>query len=274
MSDGIHVVADVFGAPTARVPVVCLPGLTRNARDFAELALRLAGDRQVVAIDLRGRGRSGRDPSAQTYAVAIYARDVLELCGILGLERAVWIGTSLGGLVSIHAAALDASRIVGIVLNDIGPELAPEGVARIGSYAGRQGPVATWEAAVAQVRLVSEDQAPGLSDEAWLREARNRYKETADGPIVLDYDPAIVNGPPSAEDPWAVFARLGDLPVLLLRGEQSDLLSVDTARAMLARHPGMQLVEVPGRGHAPLLDESVALGAIGAFLEDIDRDLS
>jgi pimeloyl-ACP methyl ester carboxylesterase len=271
MGDGTEVVADVFGAPTGKSSTVCIPGLTRNARDFTELGERLAKDRQVVAVDLRGRGRSGRDPTAATYAVATYAADVLQICAALGLDRAVWIGTSLGGMVSMYAASRQPSRIAGIVLNDIGPALASEGVARISAYAGKQGPVDSWEAAVAQVRMVSEQQAPGLSEAAWRREARRRYRETDDGRVVLDYDQGIVNGPPPTEDPWDWFGRLDDLPLLLLRGELSDLLSADTAQRMLAGHPAMRLVEVPERGHAPLLDEPAALEAIDAFLEDVDR---
>jgi pimeloyl-ACP methyl ester carboxylesterase len=269
--DGVRLVADVYGAPSSKTPVVCVPGLTRNAKDFTELASRLAEHRLVVAVDLRGRGRSGRDPSARSYTLGAYASDMVELADSLALGRPVWVGTSLGGLVSMQVGSANPDLVAGIVLNDIGPELAPAGVARIQSYAGRQEAVASWSEAVAQVREVSENQTPGLSDEEWLEQARMRYRETPDGRIAPDYDPGVVSGPPAQLDPWSVFERLTDLPVLVLRGELSDLLSAETVRTMEARHPGMQAVEVPGRGHAPLLTEPAAAAAIDAFLGQIDH---
>jgi pimeloyl-ACP methyl ester carboxylesterase len=271
--DGVRLAADVFGSPTSGVPALCVPGLTRNAQDFTQLASRLSANRLVVAVDLRGRGRSGRDPSAQSYTLTTYAADLLHVCDALELRRPVWIGTSLGGLISMQVGATAPDRVAGIVLNDIGPELAPEGLARIRSYAGNQPAVASWSEAVAQVREVSEAQAPDLSDEEWLDQARMRYRELDDGRLVPDYDPAIVSGPPSGEDPWLAFGRLVDLPLLLIRGELSDLLATETVRKMQAVHPAMQAVEVPARGHAPFLDEPVALRAIEAFLEGVDRAL-
>jgi pimeloyl-ACP methyl ester carboxylesterase len=269
--DGMNLVADIFGTAGARVPAVCVPGLTRNARDFTELASRLAQDRLVVAVDLRGRGRSDRDPTAQSYTLGVYADDMIQLCDDLELDRAIWIGTSLGGLVSMHVGAVAPNRVAGIVLNDIGPELEPEGLARIQSYAGQQGPVTNWREAVAVVRMVSEEQAPDLSDEAWLEQAHQRYRKLADGQIVPDYDPAVVSGPPSELDPWWVFERLGDIPLMVLRGALSDLLSAETVRAMGAVHQGMRAVEVPQRGHAPMLDEPAAFEALDTFLDDVDR---
>jgi len=270
-SDGLRLVADVLGTTTKRTPVLCLPGLTRNARDFTALAATLSTDRLVVAVDLRGRGRSDWDPTTQSYKLDTYARDSLELCDVLGLDRAVWIGTSLGGLVSMHAGSLAPDRLAGLVLNDIGPELAKEGLIRIQSYAGMQHPVDNWGEAVREVRSTSESQTPGLSDEEWLEQACNRYRETLEGTIVPDYDQAIVNGPASEVDPWWVFDRLAGLPLLLLRGEFSDLLDVETVQAMQALHPEMRFVEVPQRGHAPLLNEPVAAAAISEFLDDIDQ---
>ena len=269
--DGLRLVADVFGAGGTRVPAVCVPGLTRNARDFTELTSRLAQDRLVVAVDLRGRGRSERDPTAHSYTLGVYADDMVRLCDHLELERAIWIGTSLGGLVSMHIGAVAPNRVAGIVLNDIGPEVEPEGLARIQSYAGQQGPVTAWREAVAAVRMVSEEQAPGLSDDAWLEQAHQRYREMPDGQIVPDYDPDIVSGPSSELDPWWVFDRLGDIPLLVLRGVLSDLLSARTVRTMGAIHPGLRAVEVPQRGHAPMLDEPAAVEALDAFLDDVER---
>jgi pimeloyl-ACP methyl ester carboxylesterase len=269
--DGVRLVADVFGSRGDRVPVVCVPGLTRNARDFTEVAAQLAQDRLVAAVDLRGRGRSGRDPSGGSYTLGVYADDMVHLCDALELDRPAWIGTSLGGLVAMHVGSAAPNRVAGIVLNDIGPELAPEGLARIQSYAGKQQDVASWSEAMEQVRQVSEDQTPGLSQDEWLEQAHQRYRELPDGRIVADYDPAIVSGPPSELDPWWVFERLAALPLLVLRGELSDLLGADTVRTMELLHPGMHTVEIPGRGHAPLLNEPAAVESIRAFLDDVDQ---
>jgi pimeloyl-ACP methyl ester carboxylesterase len=269
--DGLRLVADVSGTATDRSPVLCLPGLTRNARDFTVLAAMLSVDRLVVAFDLRGRGRSDRDPTAQSYTLATYARDSLDLCDALGLDRAVWIGTSLGGLVSMHAGSMAPERLAGLVLNDIGPELAPEGLTRIQSYAGKQEPLESWEVVVREVHLTSGAQTPGLSDQEWLEQAHNRYRETPEGKIIPDYDQAIVDGPASEVDPWWVFDRLTGLPLLVLRGEFSDLLSLETVQTMQALHPEMRFVEVPNRGHAPLLNEPAAAAALTEFLDNIDR---
>jgi pimeloyl-ACP methyl ester carboxylesterase len=269
--NGLAVVADVFGVMTDRPPVLCIPGLTRNARDFTDVASILAADRLVVAVDLPGRGRSDADPTARSYTLDVYLSEVLRLCDALDLTRVALMGTSLGGLVAMHVGAAAPERIAGIVLNDIGPQLAPEGVARISSYAGKMGPVTTWAEAAEQTRAVTESQTPGLTEEEWLDEAHRRYRQEADGRIVADYDPGIVNGPPSSEDPWSVFDRLGDLPLLLLRGEFSDLLAPDTVSAMQALHPTMRAVEIPNRGHAPILNEPEALAAIAAFLGEIDN---
>lgn len=129
----------------------------------------------------------------------------------------------------------------------------------------------TWLEAVAQVRAVSELQTPGLSDEEWLDQTHQRYRELPDGRIIPDYDPAVVSGPPSDLDPWWVFERLADIPLLVLRGEFSDLLSAETVQTMEVIHPGMRAVEVPRRGHAPMLNEPAAVEAVNAFLNDVDR---
>lgn len=268
-ADGVGTFVRSFGEPTARPAVVCIAGLTRNSRDFEAVAPDLAVDRLVLAVDLRGRGRSGADPTARSYTLSTYADDVVAVLDAFGLERVVIVGTSLGGLTAMWLGAARPERLAGIVLNDIGPELQPEGAARVASYAGKLGPIRTWDEAVAQCRSVSEEALPGVSDDEWLTIARQRYREEPDGTVVIDHDPGITLGPPSTEDPWSIFERLAGIPILLLRGAITDLLAPSTVETMEALHPGLVAVEVPDRGHAPTLEEPAARKAITDFLATI-----
>ena len=250
-----------------RVPVVCVPGLTRNSRDFERVAPELAGDRQVLALDLRGRGRSGYDASGASYWVDVYASDVLTVMDAFGIARACLVGESLGGIVSMRVATIAGARVAGVVLNDIGPDLDPAGVARIFSYAGKLPPVVTWDDAVAQCRLMSEGAAPGLSDEQWLEIARQRFREDDDGTVVIDYDAGIATASvplQSAADRWDDFASLRDIPTLSIRGATSDVLArCDGGRDARAQAgpadgrdrgagalPDPARAGVPGRDHA------------------------
>jgi len=268
-ADGVRLFVRSYGEATERPAVVCVAGLTRNSRDFEAIAPDLAVDRQVLAVDLRGRGRSGADPTARSYTLATYAADVVRVIDDFRVDRVVLIGTSLGGLTAMWLGAENPERVAGIVLNDIGPDLQPEGVARVASYAGKLAPISTWAEAVAQTRLVSEEALPGLSDDGWLTVARQRYREEADGTVVIDHDPGITSGPGSPEDPWWVFGRLVDIPMLVLRGAITDLLAPATVDTMKALHPGLVAVEVPDRGHAPTLEEPAARTAIEDFLATI-----
>lgn len=269
--DGLVLFARVFGEPTGRVPVVCVPGLTRNSRDFARVGEELARDRQVVAVDLRGRGKSGYDESGESYWVDVYASDVLAVLDDLGIEKACFFGESLGGIVSMRIAALAPARVAGLVMSDIGPDLDPAGVARIFSYAGKLPPVTNWDDAVAQSKLVGEMAAPDLTDDAWLEIARQRYREEADGSVVIDYDPKIAGGASvplqTADDRWDDFDALRDIRVLVIRGETSDVLARDTVEQMRARKPDLQSAEIPGRGHCPIAHEPECLAAITGFVE-------
>lgn len=269
-ADGVALFSVVYGTPTERPAVVCLPGLTRNGKDFVALATRLAADRLAVAVDLRGRGRSGYDPTARSYRLDAYAEDVRRIIDDLGIAPAVVIGTSLGGMTAMVLGAAAPDHVAGIVLNDIGPEIAPEGGARIASYAGKLPPARSWDEATAQARMVSEVALPGLTDDEWVVQSRQRYRQNPDGTVVPDHDPLIVSGPPPTGDPWEVFRSLVSTPLLVLRGELSDLLAVETVEAMHAVHPGMTSETVPDRGHAPTLDEPVARAAIDRFLAAID----
>jgi pimeloyl-ACP methyl ester carboxylesterase len=269
-ADGVPVFAVLYGGTTGSPAVVCIPGLTRNGRDFTDLATELAADRLVVVVDLRGRGRSGRDPTARSYRVDVYADDVRRVIDELGIAPVMVIGTSLGGLTAMRLGARWPDRVAGIVLNDIGPEIVPAGLARIASYAGKLPPARDWDEAVAQVRMVSEDALPGLTDDEWLDQTRQRYREEPDGTVVPDHDPLIASGPPSTDDPWEVFAALAPIPLLLVHGQRTDILAAETVEAMQAIHPGMGTVQVPDRGHAPTLAEPAARAAIDQFLAAVD----
>ena len=270
VDDGARIVADVYGEASDLVPVLCLHGLTRNARDFTDVGRRLGRTRLVVAVDVRGRGRSTYDPTRQTYSQPVYARDAAAVCDALDVDRWVFLGTSMGGQVAMRIGGQRPELVAGLVLNDVGPVIERAGLQRVLSYAGKQESVADWSEAVRQLRAISEDATPGLTDDEWLREARQRYRVEADGSVVPDYDPGIVDGPLTSDDWWEIFASLGDVPLLVLRGASSDILSRETVQIMQAVHPTMRAVEVPGRGHVPLLDEPEAMAAVDEFLAGVD----
>lgn len=269
--DGLALYARDYGDVASTLcPVLCLPGLTRNSADFASLAAYLAATgRRVLALDLRGRGRSAWDPEPARYVAPVYARDALRLLDQAGLARAAFVGTSLGGIVTQVVAALRPAVLAGVVLNDIGPELDPAGLARIASYAGQQDDPADWAAAVAQLKALNLSQFPTLPETSWMRFARAVFVEKPGGGLTPDYDPRIgdalrAGGPPV--DLWPLFQALGPIPTVLLRGALSDLLAPATVARMAAAKPDLIAVEIPDRGHAPLLDEPEALAAIDALL--------
>ena len=202
-----------------------------------------------------------------------YVADTFALMDHAGIERAVLVGTSLGGLVSMIMAERHPERVAGIVLNDVGPEIAAEGLARIVTYAGKLGPVDSWDAAREQAQTVYGAALPGLDDEGWARLTRRAYRADDNGVPVLDADPqigvALRELGPTGPDPWQTFSSLGELPMLLLRGALSDILSRDIVARMRERKPDLEVVEVPDRGHVPLLDEAVSLEAIDQFLEQL-----
>ncbi|MCW0181808.1 alpha/beta fold hydrolase [Zavarzinia sp.] len=258
----------------ARLPVVCLPGLTRNSADFEALALHLAGDgRRVISPDFRGRGRSAYDPQFMNYIPPTYAGDTIGLLASLGISRAIFVGTSLGGIVTQLIALAMPALVAGAVLNDIGPELDPAGLARIASYAGNQTDPANWDEAAAQIRDINLSQFPTLDDAAWARFARAVFTEKPEGGLRPNYDPKIGDamraGGPTV-DMWPIFAGLAEIPTLVLRGALSDLLAAATVRRMLSAKHDLVAVEVPERGHAPLLDEDESLGAIEALIAHIE----
>ena len=273
--DGLSLFARDYPAAGGeeKLPVICLHGLTRNSKDFEDVALIIAGwGRRVVVPDVRGRGQSDRDPDPGNYKPPIYARDVVEMMTALDIPRAVFLGTSMGGLITMTLMALRPNAIVAAILNDVGPEIAPEGIARILGYAGKKTEIRNWDDAVDYARRINAVALPHFSDEDWQSFARRTFRDE-DGVPALDYDPAItvpLGKPPSRISLWMVglmFRRLArKRPTLLIRGEISDVISRDIAARMQSRAPTMQRVDVPGVGHAPMLDEPAAVAAIKDFL--------
>jgi pimeloyl-ACP methyl ester carboxylesterase len=276
-ADGLELYCRVYdtSAPGG-VTVLCLPGLTRNCRDFEALAPHLATRHRVLCPDLRGRGLSARDPQWKNYHPTIYLADLQLLMQALDLERVAIIGTSLGGLLAMMLAAAAPQRVAGIVLNDIGPQIDPQGIERIRSYTGMLPPVSTWEDAVKQLRAVYGNAWPGLADEMWATLVRRSYRADASGVPVLDCDPrvgdALRAAPPApAEAFWPVFARLESIPMLVIRGALSDILGAATLERMQREKPDLERVIVGNRGHVPLLDEPEVLSAIDRFLGRLRR---
>ena len=273
-ADGLRLYyRDYPAAVAGRLPVLCLPGLTRNCRDFEATALRLQCTRRVLSPDLRGRGRSEHDPNWRNYHPGTYLGDLALLLADAGVPRVVLLGTSLGGILSMLIAATAPQVPAAAILNDIGPEVDPAGAQRIASYVGRHAPVHNWADAAAQMREMYQVAMPDAEDADWMAYARRSYTEL-DGVPRLDVDPGIgeaVRAAPAgaAPDLWPAFAALRPLPVLAIRGELSDVLSEATFDRMAREKPDLQRVTVARRGHPPLLDEPECVAAIDAFLAGV-----
>jgi len=273
-ADGLTLHARDYAAMEgqARLPVICLHGLTRNARDFDALAPWIAArQRRVLTVDVRGRGLSARDPNA-SYWLPTYADDVRRLAQALGISRAIFVGTSMGGLITMELAALAPALIAGAVINDVGPVLAAEGLARIGAYVGNAPEFDDWADAAAYLERQNARALPHYGAQDWPIMAARMFRQEG-GRIVADYDPAIAaafgTGPLPA-DPWDRWHGLArGRPVLLLRGGLSDLLTAGDATRMVTEHETARLHEIPNVGHAPMLDEPEALAAIGQFLDEV-----
>ncbi|RZK01078.1 MAG: alpha/beta hydrolase [Novosphingobium sp.] len=269
--DGLKLHYRDYSGPEDRPALLCLPGLTRNARDFAALATRLAGEWRVIAPDMRGRGDSAYAKDSSTYNPFQYVDDVNHLLDEAGVERYVAIGTSLGGLMTMILAMNAPERIAGAVINDVGPVLEPEGLARIGGYVGQGRSFPTWMHAA---RAIEEAQAvsyPNYGIDEWLALAKRLMVLSSNGRIVFDYDMKIAEpfarieaGP--QPDLWPGIDALAGKPILLLRGALSDLLSAQTLEQMRAALPGSETVTIPNVGHAPTLDEPDAVAAIERLL--------
>ncbi|RVU03366.1 alpha/beta hydrolase [Novosphingobium umbonatum] len=273
--DGLELFARDYAASEgqARLPVVCLHGLTRNSRDFEDVAPWLAQrQRRVLALDMRGRGHSAWDP-AGNYDLATYVADIKGLLDRLGIARAVFVGTSMGGLITIELGTAYPDLVAGAVINDIGPQLSIVGLTRIASYVGQGQPLANWQAAADVCARLNADVFAHYGAQDWLAMAHRMFREEQ-GQIVADYDPAIAQALArivADPDPWAKWHGFADKrPVLVLRGSVTDLLEAEVAEAMVAGKPQATLATVPGIGHAPMMDEPDARLALEAFFSAMD----
>ena len=273
--DGLKLHYRDYAGPSNRPPLLMLHGLTRNARDFESLAGRYAGDWRVIVPDFRGRGASAWDPVSARYMPGTYAMDVLQLLEELGIKEAVFLGTSLGGLVTMVVVRLAPDKVAAVLLNDIGPEVDPSDIDRIKMYVGRSVVFQDWNEAAARIRARSADVHPAYGDADWLRFAKRICRETERG-IELDYDMAIADpfqagNTGEVPDAWPYYRALSGRPVLVLRGENSDLLAGPVAERMATEIPDVEVVTVPGVGHAPDLDEPESVAAIDRLLERVLR---
>ncbi|MES2146671.1 MAG: alpha/beta hydrolase [Pseudomonadota bacterium] len=271
VADGLRLHYRDHAGDGSRPPLLCLPGLTRNARDFADFAERMAPRFRVLCLDLRGRGGSEFDPQPDRYVPPTYARDSIELLDQLGIERAVFVGTSLGGIVTMIVAAFASNRIAAAILNDVGPELTDVGLDRIRNYVGSDASFATWAEAGEAVARNQAHLPASWGDEQWQRMARRMCRVGDDDRIYFDYDPAIAHPfrlatGKSDVDMWPLFDALAKHPLLVIRGQHSELFTDEAMQAMASRSPNVATVTVAGAGHAPELDEPEAVAAIDTFL--------
>lgn len=275
-SDGLRLHWLEAGLSASHPVLLCIPGLTRTARDFGHLE-RLSGSWRVLAVDLRGRGESAVPRDVSTYAGSAYVDDLKLLLAAAGVTRFVALGSSIGGLLAIRLAA-ETGAAAGLVLNDIGPNIIPDGLARLRGNAGRQASWPTWVHAARDLASRNAELYPEWGLVEWLAFAKRLCRVSTSGRIIFDYDPRIaepfrvVDGDPAAAS-WAALASLSRLPVLSLRAERSDVLAPATQTAMAAKLPRMTVVEVLGVGHAPTLMEPTAVAALDKFLAAIACDI-
>ena len=274
--DGLRLHVRCYGrASAAGIPVVCLPGLARTAADFDALATELSRDgphpRRVIALDYRGRGLSQYDRDPANYSLPVELADVLAVVTALEAFPAVFIGTSRGGILTMLLAAVRPSAIAGAVLNDIGPVIEPQGLMRIKSYVGKMPEPRTFEEGSEILRRLFQSQFPRLGPDDWLAGARRVFKEE-NGRLVTTYDPKLATALAGVDlerpipDLWKEFDALASVPVMIIRGANSDILSAHTIEAMRTRHPALETMEVPEQGHAPLLAEVNTIARIDAFV--------
>lgn len=273
-NDGLRLHArDYPGEPgePGALPVLCLPGLTRNARDYDVLARRIAGRHRVLAVDLRGRGESAYAKDPMSYVPLTYAQDIAAFLADQQIDRFVAIGTSLGGIVVMLLAGMLPGRIAGALLNDVGPQIDPAGLARVRGLVSRSSTWPTWMHAARAIQEAHADIYPDWNFEDWLAMAKRLYRLNNAGRIVIDYDlkiaePFRVPGNQAGPDMWPTMAALGSAPVLVVRGGRSDILRAEVAERMIAALPHAELITLPGIGHAPTLAEPAVQGTIDRLL--------
>lgn len=275
-SDGLSLYArqyEVSAENAARPTLLCMHGLTRNSADFEGFASIFKDSFPIVAVDQRGRGRSAYDSNSANYSPAIYVEDMMTLIDTLQLESIILVGTSMGGLMAMMMAATGDARIKGLVINDIGPEVAPEGLARIQSYVGKTKVVSSWQEAADQAKQINCAAFPDYTEQDWMAFAKRTYTENKEGVPVLAYDAAIAQPIDASEgqslslDLWPLFDLIVDYPMLVVRGELSDILAPDCVQKMQYKKPNLDVVDVPQVGHAPFLDEASVQPKLKKFFD-------
>lgn len=280
-ADGLKLHAKVIGPDNSTaLPVLCLPGLTRTTDDFDDIARAIATNpaarRKVVAVDYRGRGLSDYDPDPAKYAVPVELGDVLTIAASLGISRAILLGTSRGGLISMALAAAQPQLLAGVILNDIGPALEIDGLMKIKGYIANPPPRQTWDEAARGLKELFGSVFPSLSDAEWMAWARRAFREKAGGGLERTYDLKLshtLDGLDPANplpQVWELFDKLAGVPLMLIHGGLSDLLSLQGVQDMIARRPDIELVTVADQGHAPLLADKPTMDRIVAFCARCD----
>jgi pimeloyl-ACP methyl ester carboxylesterase len=279
--DGLRLHARDYGALAASaLPVVCLPGFARTAADFHELALALAQDeakpRRVLALDYRGRGRSDYDKDWKNYDIRVELDDLMQVLVAVGVEAAIFIGTSRGGLLTMALAAARPALIMGAVLNDVGPVIDARGLLRIRGYVGKLPLPRSYAEGAEILKRLSDQQFPVFGEAEWQIMAQRTWTER-NGRLVPDYDPNLLKvlEELDLEAPlpvlWNYFAGLNGVPILAIRGANSDLLAEKTLTEMAQRHPDCQIFVAPGQGHAPLLGSRDMVRRIGKLITRAER---
>ena len=277
--DGLRLHVRRYGERGRGLPIVCLPGLTRNGSDFHELATALTADatqpRLVITIDSRGRGRSDHDRNPENYSFPVELADVLAVITALEIGPAIFLGTSRGGILTMLLGAARPAAIAGAILNDIGPVIETKGLVRIKGYAGKLPAPRSFTEGGEILRRLGDAQFPGLPPESWLRQAKQTWRQE-NGALLLSYDPKLsktlesvdIERPPPAL--WPQFDSLVRIPLMIVHGGNSDILSAATIDAMRARRLDIDVLEVPDQGHAPLLAEPEVIARIAAFVRLCD----
>jgi len=275
--DGLNLFAYGYGPKDASLTVLCIHGLTRNHKDFEPMIACLNPAYRFIAVDVRGRGESEYDRNPYNYIPPVYARDMVTLLDDLGIEKVALIGTSMGGLISIAMMKMIPERILGVVLNDIGPAVIKAGITRITNYVGKSLPFPDWETAINSIKEYNQIAFPNYAEADWLAFAKRICRELKNGEVIFDYDPKIykafrINRVSfmSTMLAWQMFEAMAAAPLLLIRGALSDLLTAQTAEKMVAVHGSASLVTVEEVGHAPLLNEPIVVNALNAFLSKLE----
>ena len=275
-ADGLSLYARDYPCQgTERGVILCMHGLTRNSADFDPVVPTLTPHYRVIAADQRGRGRSAHDPNPENYHPGTYVADMFCLLDSLSLEKVILFGTSMGGLMATMMKAAQPKRFSAIIINDICPDIAPQGLARIMGYVGASGEFANWQEAIDELKRLNSTVFPQMDESGWQKFAERIFVPSESGGLKFNYDPniqqALKASPDNASPPdlWPLFQGAGETPLMLIHGEISDLLVDEGVAKFKKLVPHLHYLKVAGVGHAPLLDEPEVAGALKSFLASL-----